>query len=205
MTKLPPFLVLLLILSVANGASGAGLGSADFDQPTVYQVPWQIVASNAQLPVPPGTSLVVLWFPADMEKAKDSPLLTSRVLTLAAARGVADMVVPGDVTALREAYKIAADQDTAVLAGLDGKEIGRVSPDAKGQVDLWNLEKLINNEIKDREKALKLTLAAAEKRANAGDKSAVNDLQQVWAHRLMFPSFGKRAAKALEGFGIEAS
>lgn len=188
-----------------GGAGGAASGGMSPGQPEVYRVPWRIVEDGAPLAVPPGTGLVVLWFPASVESLKKSPLLTSRTLTLAAARGVADFVLPADATRLRASYKVVADQETAVLAGLDGKEIGRAVPGPKGKFDARGLEKLINDELATREKDLKATLEAAEKRVKAGDKTATDDLQRVWSQRVMFPTLGKRAAKALDKLGIKVS
>ncbi|HWA28227.1 MAG TPA: tetratricopeptide repeat protein [Lacunisphaera sp.] len=214
-------LVSLVLLFVLNGAAliatcggggGGGAGGAlpgggmmPGGQPQVYHVPWRIVGKDAPLGVPPGTGLVVLWFPASAAQTKDSAMTTSRTLTLAAARGVADFVVAPEVAKLRANYSVVANQETAVLTGLDGKEIGRVVPGAKGRFDYRAVEKLVNDELTVREKTCKTTLEAAEKRAKAGDKTAADDLQQVWAQRVMFPAFGKRAAKALDRLGIKVS
>lgn len=205
----------LLVLLVMNGAAlfatcggggGGGAGGAmPGGQPQVYHVPWRIVAKDAPPVVPQGTGLVVMWFPGGMAQAKNSPMTTSRTLTLAAARGVADFVVAPDEVKLRTGYAVAAGQETAVLTGLDGKEIGRVIPGPKGKFDFKAVEKLVNDELAAREKACKATLEAAEKRVKAGDKAAADDLQQVWAQRVMFPNFGKRAAKALDKLGIKVS
>ena len=216
-TKLP--LIFLLVLFLLNGAAlfatcgGGGGGGAGGARPggmgpgqaEVYNVPWRIVTTGAQLAVPPGTGLVVLWFPVSMEKAKNSTLATSRTLALAAARGVVDFVVTTDGAKLRTNYTVVAGQETVVVAGLDGKEISRVVPDPKGKFDFRAVDKLVNDELAAREKTLKATLEAAEKRVKSGDKTAADDLQQVWAQRVMFPAFGKRAAKALDKLGIKVS
>ncbi len=186
-----------------GGAGGAASGGMGSNGAQVYHVPWRIVPATAQLAVPPGTALVALWFPATLASAKNSSMTTSRTLTLAAARGVSDFVVPPDVAKLRASYAVAPDRETAVLAGLDGKEIGRVIAGPKGKFDYQAVEKLVNDELSAREKICKATLEAAEKRVKAGDKTAAEDLQQVWAQRTMFPNFGKRAAKALEKLGVK--
>jgi tetratricopeptide (TPR) repeat protein len=146
-----------------------------------------------------------MWFPGVMEQAKNSPMTTSRTLTLAAARGVVDFVVAPDEVKLRTSYIVTAGQETAVLTGVDGKEIGRVLPGPKGKFDFKAVEKLVNDALTAREKTCKATLEAAEKRVKAGDKAAADDLQQVWAQRVMFPALGKRAAKALDKLGIKVS
>ena len=207
----------LLVLFLVNGAAlfatcgGGGGGGAGGARPggmgagpgEVYHVPWRIVANGAQLAVPPGTGLAVMWFPVSMDKAKNSEMTISRTLALAAARGVVDFVLPPDAANRRTAYAVAAGQETAVLTDLDGKEIGRVVPGPKGKFDCRAVEKLVNDELASREKTLKTTLEAAEKRAKSGDKMATDDLQKVWAQRVMFPALGKRAAKALNKLGIK--
>ena len=188
----------------AGGARPGGMGGGS-GQAEVYHVPWRILGNGTQLAVPPGTGLVVLWFPVDMEKAKISAMTTSRTLTLAAARGVVDFVVTTEAAKFRTGYNVVAGQETAVLTGLDAKEISRVVPGPKGKFDFGAVEKLVSDELDRREKTWKAALETAEKKVKAGDKSAADDLQQVWAQRVMFPSLGKRAAKALDKLGIKVS
>lgn len=179
----------------ASGGAGGSMGSR---APEVYRVPWKTQQPDEALP---GAGLLVLWFPTSMDAIRGSQLLTSRTLSLAAARNVAPVVIQPDDTALREKFKLPAGQEILLLANPDGKEVARVTPSIKGRIDSRVVDKTVTQEIDQREKTLKALLDAAEKRAKTGDKSVAADLQQVWAQRTMFPSLGKRAAKALEKIG----
>jgi tetratricopeptide (TPR) repeat protein len=182
----------------AGGASAGGVARPS-GKPEVYRVPWTMHESGA-LPVKPDTALVVLWFPASLEAAGASPMLTSRALTQASARGVATVLVRPEGEAERKKYGVGAEEQAAVLANPDGSEITRL---AAAGFDPAAVDKLVSKEINDREKTAKALLDAAEKRAKSGDQSALSDLQAVWAQRAMFPSLGKRAAKALQKLGVK--
>ncbi len=214
--KTPNWLLVLVgVLFLANGAAliatcggggGGGAGGAaaggmqrPAGKPEVYRVPWTLHQEGV-LPVKPDTVLVLLWFPASLDAAGTSPLLTSRTLTQAAARGITPILIRPEGEEIRGHYRINADQQAAVLVAPDGMEIGRV---AAGTFDPVAVEKLVSREINDREKTAKALLDAAEKRVKSGDKSALADLQAVWAQRALFPALGKRAAKALQKLGVK--
>lgn len=218
--KFPRFLLgALIVLFAANGAAlfatcgggggGGSGGAASFGgreaAPETYHVPWAILRPNAPLPGWPNTGLIVLWFPTSTDAIRTSPMLTSRALTQAAARAVTDIVVPPDNSAAREKYKVPADVEVALLLEPEGREVGRISPDVKGRFEIAAIEKLVESELKSREKALKALLDAADKKLKAGDKSAEAEFQQAWSQRVMFPSLGKRAAKALQKLGVKVS
>ena len=220
MNKSNCLVALLVALLLANGAvmiatcGGGGGGGAGgvgpggmgpSQQEVVYHVPWKILEGSTQLAKLPGVSLVVLWFPASVPQAKNSDLLTSRTLTMAAARGVDNYLVPPDAAAAHAAYHVTIGQEAVVVVEPAGTEIGRVNPNAKGRFDPGNVEKMLSKEMDTREKSLKTLLDASEKRLKAGDKAATDDLQKVWSQRTMFPSLGKRAAKALEKAGVKVS
>jgi tetratricopeptide (TPR) repeat protein len=160
---------------------------------------------GAAVPAKPDTALVLLWFPTSLESAGGSPMLTSRVLTQASARGVATVLVRPDGDKSRKAHRVEVEQQAAILTEADGTEVSRVAQDAAGRFDPAAVEKLITQQINDREKSAKALLDAAEKRAKSGDQSALADLQKVWAQRTLFPSLGKRAAKALQKLGVKVS
>lgn len=184
-----------------GGAGGAAAGGMQRPaaKPEVYRVPWTL-HEEGPLPLKPDTALVLLWFPASLDAAGGSPLLTSRTLTQAAARGVATILIRPEGEGIRTKYQISDDQQTAVLSGPDGTEISRVSSAA---FDPVAVEKMVTKEINDRERAAKALLDAAEKRVKAGDTTALADLQAVWAQRALFPALGKRAAKALQKLGVK--
>lgn len=187
----------------AGGAASFGGGSQRAAE--TYRVPWTILNRTAPLPGLPNAGLVVLWFPTSNDAIARSELLTSRALTQAAARGVVDLVVPPDDEVVREKFNVPASAEAALLLEPDGREVGRVLPNAKGRFEIAPVEKLVETELKTREKALKTRLAAAEKKLKAGDKTAQAEFETVWAQRVMFPSLGKRAAKSLQKLGVKVS
>ncbi len=188
--------------ATCGGGGGGGMGGAAGGMggaPEVYRVPWIVLSKGKAIPA--GASLYVLWFPTSADAAKKSDLLTSRTLALAGARCVAELLVPPDNAAIIEKYKVAAGTETVVLTAADGTEISRAVPDAKGKFAARNVEKLVTNEIDAREKKFTDLVKAAEKKAKTGDKAAVDELNQVWGARCLFPSLGKRAAKGLKQLG----
>lgn len=189
-----------------GGAGGAAsFGGARERAVETYRVPWAIFNRTAPLPGLPSAGLIVLWFPTSNDAIASSPMLASRALTQAAARGVADLVVPPDDGAAREKFQVPASVEAALLVEPDGREVGRVLPNANGRFDVAAVDKLVESELKTREKALKAQLDAAERKLKAGDKTAQADFENVWAQRAMFPSLGKRAAKSLQKLGVKVS
>jgi hypothetical protein len=111
-------------------------------------------------------------------------------------------VVPTDNGAVREKYHAAADQPLLVLADLDGTEVLRATA-TDGKLDVHAIEKGVRGELDKREDAAGDALKAAEKQASAGDKDgAIAAYQKIFAARCLFPSFGKKAAKALKKLGV---
>lgn len=210
---------LLVLLFAANGAAlfatcggggGGGAGGAGSfgnnrpSEPEVYRVPWSVFDRAKPLPTWPDAGLIVLWFPTDNDAVARSGMLTSRALTQAAARAVADLLVaPGD-DATRAQFKISG-AEVALLVEPDGREVGRITTDAKGRFDANAVGKLVDAELKAREKALKARLDAADKKYAEGDKSVEADYRAAWEQRLMFPSLGKRAARSLNKLGVKVS
>ncbi|HRC86942.1 MAG TPA: hypothetical protein PK413_15140, partial [Thermoanaerobaculia bacterium] len=64
------------------------------------------------------------------------------------------------------------------------------------------VERLLIGELDRREDALKELFKGAEKKASTDRDGAVADYQKVWAERCLFPSYGKKAAKALKKLGV---
>jgi tetratricopeptide (TPR) repeat protein len=216
--RLPVLLLVLLfgahgaaLIATCGGGGGGGAGgAASFgggrpSEAETYRVPWAIHNRTAPLPGWPNTGLILLWLPTSNDAIARSPMLGSRTLTQAAARGVTDLVVPPDDDVTHQKFSLAANTEAAVLLEPDGREVARVLPDAKGKFDVRAVEKLVENELKTREKNLKALLDAADKKLKAGDKTAEADFQTAWAQRVMFPSLGKRAAKALQKLGVKVS
>jgi len=184
--------------ATCGGGGGGGTGGVGggFDD-SAYRVPWKVLkASDA--PVKDG--LVLYWFPTGQYELEKSSLRSSRVLTLYSSQCVSMEVA--DVSG-PEAEKLTsgAKLPVAVLAQPDNTVVGKVvSTDGKLHVD--QVEKLVEEEMKKRESAVKEKLEDAKNRAKVGDKQgAIDEFRAVVQQKCMFPGRAKDAAKGLKKLG----
>jgi tetratricopeptide (TPR) repeat protein len=201
----PPSLV-----ATCGGGGGGGKGGAvpdmrggGGDAPEVYRVSWHLAGPGQKLPAE--SSLMMLWFPPSATVARMSTIHFSRGLAQAGARCVKSVLVPMDNTELRTLYKVSAGQQAVVLTDGTGAEINRVEVKHPIKLEVDAVEQMLEDEIAVREKAAGDTIKTAEKKAKAGDATAVPELQQVWAQRCLFPGLGRKAAKTLLKFGVRVS
>jgi tetratricopeptide (TPR) repeat protein len=202
----------LSLLSVAaplsatcGGGGGGGMGGASPDMgggggaPATYFVAWKVLDVGHD--VPSDAQMVLYWFPTSPGEARASALVSSRGLSLASERCVAPMIVPTDNASVREKYKAKPDEALLVLAELDGTEVVRNAA-AGGKFDVHAIEKSVKGALDQREDATEEALKAADRQASGGDKAgAIAAYQKIWASRCLFPSYGKKAAKALKKLG----
>jgi tetratricopeptide (TPR) repeat protein len=165
---------------------------------TVYPVPWHV--QSPQDP-PAAAGLVVYWFPATAEELKQSSLRMSRTLSLYAsqcvAMDVADVRSPAGV-------KFAADAKlpVAVLATADGNVVGRAENN-NGYLRVAQVEKLVDEEMKQRQNAVDEKLKDAKNKAKSGDKDGAIPLYRaVLDQKCLFPKKAKDAAKELKKLGV---
>lgn len=176
-----------------GGVSGGGGGSS----PTVYYVPWKVREAKD----PPAQGLVVYWFPASADELKKSSLRASRPLSLYAAQCVSMEVADSRIP---NADKLIGTSTlpVAVLATPDGMPVTKVENTA-GKLKVDQLEKVVETEVKQREKALDDQLKEAKAKATAGDKeSAIKLYQAVLDQKCMFPKKAKESAKELKKLGV---
>jgi tetratricopeptide (TPR) repeat protein len=190
--------------ATCGGGGGGGMGGAspggDSGMPATYFVGWKVLEVGQELPA--DAQLVLYWFPTSPAEAKASPLVTSRGLSLATERCVAPLIVPTDNAAVREKYSAPADQQLLVMADLDGNEVLRATA-IDHKLDVHAIEKGVRGELDKREDAAETALKAADKQASSGDKEgAIAAYQKIFAARCLFPSYGKKAAKALKKLGV---
>jgi tetratricopeptide (TPR) repeat protein len=177
---------------MGGAAPRAGGSSA----PEVYHVPWKIVGAADAMPA---GSLSVYWFPSSADEAKKSGLMSSRELTLAAGRCVELAIITPDNAVPRGKYGI--EGSTVVLAGGDGTEISRMTPQGSS-FDVDVAEGLVTTELGKREAALKGLLDSAKDKLEAKDDDGAAALYtQVWEQRCLFPDLGHKAAKGLKKAG----
>lgn len=190
-------------LATCGGGGGGGMGGVapGAAAPQVYRVSWKVMGPGAAAPTAPEAALVIYWFPTSPAKAQSSSLQTSRTLSLAGARCVAAALVTPDHKALHDQFSVPADQEVAVLAQLDGTEIGRIGG-AGSTFEPVAVDKLLNRHLEAQEKSLEALLKGAEKKSKADQDGATADFQAVWEQRCLFPGLGKKAAKGLKKLGV---
>jgi tetratricopeptide (TPR) repeat protein len=174
-----------------------GMGSGVNDE-QVYPVPWRLIKPG-DAPVKEG--LVVYWFPSSNEEVRRSSLLNSRILSLYASQcvtmGIADWGGP-------MGQKLAAGEKlpVVVLAEPDGTIVSKAE-NKNGYLRVEQVEKLVANEVKRRESALKEKIAGAKEKAKTGDaQAAIQELRGVLEQKCLFPKYSKDAARELKKLGV---
>jgi tetratricopeptide (TPR) repeat protein len=176
------------------GGGNNGMGPA----PTVYKVPWKMWEATTT----PQKGLILYWFPASNDELKNSPLKTSRILTLYSAQCVTMTVGDAGQTELKNVVAGSA-LPVAVLATPDGTMIKKVDS-AGGKLKVVEVEKAVEGEMKQRETALDTALKSGKEKAKAGDtQGAIAELKPVAAERCLFPKKAKDAAGQLKKLGVD--
>lgn len=210
----PPFfaraLVILLIVLFAGspvwatcggggGGGGGGMPSSGGggSNSEVYYVPWK-----ARVPKdPPAMGLILYWFPASKEELQKSSLRTSRPLSLYAAQCISMELADHRIA---NADKLIGESKlpVAVLATPDGTPVTRVE-NKDGRLKVEQLEKVVETEVKARERALDDKLKEAKVKVAAGDNAtAIKLYQSMLDQKCMFPKKVKEAAKELKKLGV---
>jgi len=170
---------------------GASAGASE----EVYHVPWQVAEGEATR----HQGLILYWFPASAEEVKISPLRTSRTLAILSGQCVA-MQLAGAGSPIGKQLDVQGAPET-VLATPAGASLGRVAGE-NGRLDVGAVEKLVSDEVKRREDAIKKQLDDAKAKSKAGEAEAATELfKSVWAERCLFPRKAKDAAKELKKLG----
>jgi tetratricopeptide (TPR) repeat protein len=182
-----------------GGTGGVGGGNNNAGPaPTVYKVPWKLWEARTV----PQKGLVLYWFPASNDEVKNSPMKTSRVLTLYSAQCVSMTVADAGAPEMKSIIGDSA-LPVAVLATSDGTTIKKVDSTG-GKLTIGEVEKAVEAEMKQRETALDAQLKSGKEKAKAGDNDgAIADLKPVAAERCLFPKKAKDAAGQLKKLGVE--
>ena len=198
---------LLLIAPAALRATcggGGGGGVGGFTDPVepgmerVYHVPWKVIANGETAPT---GKLVLYWFPTSPDEARASSLVTSRRLSVWSGECVGMGLVTANNADLRARFKAVEGAPSAVLAADDGSEIVRVEA-AGGKLETDAVEKAVSAALDAREDSLKAALDEGKRKEKSGDADGAAALYaQVLGERCLFPSLGKKAAKALKAMG----
>ena len=172
-----------------NGGGGGGSNAP------VYVVPWKTATT------PPASGLVLYWFPASNNELRNSSLKESRTLSVYASQCVAMQVAD---TKLANADKLIGDSKlpVAVLANPDGTPINKVE-NTNGKLKVTDVEKLVDNEMKQRKSAIAGQLKDAGEKSKAGDKDgAIAIYKSVAEQKCLFKKEANDAAKELKKLGV---
>jgi tetratricopeptide (TPR) repeat protein len=176
------------------GGMGGGAGSSS----QTYQVPWRLI--KPEEPVKEG--LAVYWFPTGADEVQRSSLRESRTLQLYSQQCVTMGIV--DVrSSIGQKYVPDGKLPTAVVVqAADGSVVSKLE-NKNGKLAVGDLEKLLENEMKKRESAIKEKMEDAKSKAKSGDsKTAIAELRQVVEQKCMFPGKAKDAVKELKKLGV---
>jgi len=185
------------VWATCGGGGGGGVGGAMAPEET-YPVPWHVQAPQD----PPITAgIIVYWFPSSATELQKSSLRMSRTLSLYASEcvtmEVADSHSPSGV-------KFAADAKLpiVVMATPDGSVLGKAE-NSNGYLHVEQVEKLVDDEMKQRQNALDEKLKDAKNKAKSGDKDgAIQEYRAVLEQKCLFAKKAKDAAKELKKLGV---
>jgi tetratricopeptide (TPR) repeat protein len=184
--------------ATCGGGGGGGMGGmgGGASQQT-YQVPWKLIKPEDTVK----EGLAVYWFPANQNEIEKSSLRESRTLQLYSGQCVT-MGIADSRTALGQKYIPDGKVPVVLLVQADGTVVNKVA-DKNGKLNVGDVEKVVENEMKKRESALKEKMEAAKAKAKAGDsQSAIAELKQVVEQKCMFPNKAKDAVKELKKLGV---
>ena len=185
--------------ATCGGGGGGGMGGMGGgpNEPS-YQVPWKILKGND---APPKDGLILYWFPISQIEIEKSSLRQSRLLSLYASQCVA-LEIAGTDNPTGQKLTGGGKLPMAVLAQPDDTVVGRVE-NKDGMLQVDRVEKMLDEEMKKRESAVKERLESGKSKAKSGDKdAAVTELRGVVAQKCMFPGKAKDAAKELKKLGV---
>ena len=137
------------------------------------------------------------WFPSYPEELQKSSLRMSRTLNLYASECVtmeiADARSPSGVK-----FAAHAKLPVVVMATPDGAVLGKAES-SKGFLHVEQVEKLVDDEMKQRQNAIDEKMKDAKSKAKAGDKDgAIQEYRSVLEQKCLFAKEAKDAAKELK-------
>lgn len=184
-----------------GGTGGMRSGGAGMDQGSTFMVPWKLLTKDAVLPT---EGLVLYWFPASNDEVKNSSLRVSRQLSLYASQCVALEIADTNSVAGQK-FAANANLPLAVLATPDHQLVTKLESN-KGKLNVEDVEKMLEQEFKTREKGLEQQLNAAKEKAKSGDNNgAIETFRTVYTQKCLFPKKAKDAQKELKKLGVEVA
>src|SRR5712691_8597969 len=166
---LPIFFATQSVWATCGGGGGGGGGMSNNgggggSNTPVYIVPWKVRKPKD----PPAMGLVLYWFPASNNEVNNSSLRQSRALSLYASQCVSMELAD---THIQNADKLVGESKlpVAVLATPDGTPVSKID-NKDGKLKVGDVEKVVEGEMKQREKALDGQIKDAADKLKAGDK-----------------------------------
>jgi tetratricopeptide (TPR) repeat protein len=197
------FLITTQTWATCGGGGGGGMGGmggGGGSSPQVYTVPWKAIQGADTLK----DGLAVYWLPSSQQELERSSLRESRTLSMYASQCVT-MGIVDQRTAIGQKLASANQLPVAVVVQPDGTVVGRLE-NSNGKLKVGDLEKLVENEMKKRENALKEKMESAKAKIKAGDNpGAIQELRAVVEQKCMFPNKAKDAAKELKKLGVDVA
>ncbi|HYW70809.1 MAG TPA: tetratricopeptide repeat protein [Pyrinomonadaceae bacterium] len=181
-----------------GGGGGGGMsnnGGGGGNNPPVYTVPWTTKATGQ-----PG-GLVLYWFPASTSEYQNSSLRQSRILQVYSGQCVA-MQAADMKTANADKLLGESKLPVAVLAKSDGTPINKVE-NTNGKLKVADVEKLVDNEVKQRKSAAAAQMKDAGDKAKAGDKDgAIAIYKSLAEQKCLLRKEAGEATKELKKLGV---
>jgi tetratricopeptide (TPR) repeat protein len=180
-----------------GGGGGMNNGGGGGGNAPVYIVPWKIRGPND----PPATGLVLYWFPGSQDEIRSSSLRESRTLSLYASQCVSMELADGRTPHAKE---LVGDSNlpVAVLAKSDGTPISKLD-NKDGKLKVGDVEKIVDNEMKQRESDVNSKMKEAAGKVASGDKDgAIAMYKSVVDQKCLFPKKAKDAVKELKKLGV---
>jgi tetratricopeptide (TPR) repeat protein len=161
-----------------------------------FPVPWKIVKPGDTFK----EGLALYWFPSSQMELERSSLRFSQMLSSYASQ----CITMGIVDQRMELGQKLAGHDSlpvALLVQADGAIVGKLE-NKNGRLNVVDVEKVVETEMKKREDALKEKMEAAKAKAKSGDsQTAIQEYRAVLEEKCLFPKRAKDAAKELKKLG----
>src|SRR5262252_5800744 len=198
------FLVLVFLTTQTWATSGGGGGGGTGGMGGVgggggtqtFPLPWRIVKPGDTFK----EGLALYWFPLSHKELEQSSLRFSQMLSSYASQCITMGIVD---QRMELGQKLAAHDalPVALLVQADGTIVGKLE-NKNGRLNVVDVEKVVETEMKKREDALKEKMEDAKAKAKSGDsQTAIQEYRAVLEEKCLFPKRAKDAAKELKKLG----
>src|SRR5215472_16147744 len=178
-----------------GGGGTGGMGSGPGMQ--TYPVPWKVIRAEDTLK----DGLALYWLPSSQQELEKSSLRFSQTLSNYASQ----CITMGILDQRMELGQRLAAHDSlpeALLVQADGTIVGKLE-NTKGRLNVIDVEKIVDTEMKKRENALKEKMEDAKSNVKSGDsQTAIQEYRAVLDQKCLFPKRAKDAAKELKKLGV---